>query len=232
MKEEADLGKKSYKKSARGIGLTDKIRQIMASGTFFGYFLQVLPVTLFAGAVYAIVRIVYLKRKQGPVRLRREIAYLLFVCYLTGLFNLIVLPANFWLRFFDGVRFGSWRRLLPVFRFGSFNFVPSLWKTAKGELTLGKWAVQMLLGNILMFVPLGAFLPFLMNRITHKSVFVFAAAMPLSVELLQLMFGRSFDVDDLICNFSGIVIGYFAAVFVKDAYERKREKKKKREIKE
>ena len=37
--------------------------------------------------------------------------------------------------------------------------------------------------------------------------FAVAAVIPLIAELLQTIFGRSFDVDDLICNFIGIVIG-------------------------
>ena len=34
-----------------------------------------------------------------------------------------------------------------------------------------------------------------------------AVLTPVCVEVLQLVFGRSFDVDDLICNFIGILAG-------------------------
>ena len=42
---------------------------------------------------------------------------------------------------------------------GSFNFVPSIYRYLRGELTGGSWIRTMILGNILMFVPLGIMLP-------------------------------------------------------------------------
>lgn len=50
-----------------------------------------------------------------------------------------------------------------------------------------------------------------------------AIAVPFIVELLQMVFGRSFDIDDLICNFIGIVVGFFIAYAIKD---RKKEESK------
>ena len=36
-----------------------------------------------------------------------------------------------------------------------------------------------------------------------------------NIELFQLILGRSFDIDDWICNFLGIIIGFFIAVGIK-----------------
>ena len=36
-------------------------------------------------------------------------------------------------------------------------------------------------------------------------------AVPLAVACAQLVLGRSFDVDDLVCNFLGILLGYLVA---------------------
>ena len=57
----------------------------MNSGSVFGLFLQVVPITLIAGIVYAVLRCVYVKRHNVSVRLGTESARLLFVLYLTGL---------------------------------------------------------------------------------------------------------------------------------------------------
>lgn len=73
----------------------------------------------------------------------------------------------------------------------------------------------MLIGNMLMFLPFGFFLPFITEKITRKNIFVVAVAVPLLVELLQMVFGRSFDVDDLISNFIGIVTGFFLACIIR-----------------
>ena len=82
-------------------------------------------------------------------------------------------------------------------------------------MTLGSWVKEMLLGNILMFLPLGFFLPFVTRRVNRKNIFAFALCVPLVLESLQIVLGRSFDIDDLLCNFLGITVGYFAAAAVR-----------------
>lgn len=198
-------------------------RSIMSSGSVLGYFFQAVPITCFVGIVYLIIRVVTVKRNKLKVEWLKEIKKLLFTCYLTGLISLVVLPANFWLSFFDGILLCRWDEMLPIFSFGGFNLVPSLIKALSGELTIGSWAKTMLIGNIAMFLPLGFFLPFVTERVNRKNIFVVAIAVPFIVELLQMVFGRSFDIDDLICNFIGIVVGFFIAYIIKD---RKKEESK------
>lgn len=88
-------------------------------------------------------------------------------------------------------------------------------KCLNGEITLGSWVKEMLVGNIVMFMPFGFFLPFMTGNLNRKNAFVIAAAVPLVIELLQFILGRSFDIDDLICNFLGIIIGFFIAYGIK-----------------
>lgn len=127
----------------------------MNSGSVLGYFFQAVPITCFVGIVYLIIRVVIVKRNKLKVEWLKEIKKLLFTCYLTGLISLVVLPANFWLSFFDGLLLGRWDEMLPIFSFGGFNLVPSLIKALSGELTIGSWVKTMLIGNIAMFLPLG-----------------------------------------------------------------------------
>lgn len=190
-------------------------RFVMNSGSVLGYFFQAIPVTVFVGIVYAIIRVISIKKKNQKANWPREIAKWLFVCYLTGLISLVILPANFWLSFFDGVFYGAWYEILPIFEFGWCNLVPSVIKALSGDLTIGSWVKTMLIGNMLMFLPFGFFLPFITEKITRKNIFVVAVAAPLLVELLQMVFGRSFDVDDLISNFIGIVTGFFLACIIR-----------------
>ena len=68
-----------------------------------------------------------------------------------------------------------------------------------------------LVGNVVMFVPLGTFLPgiFLKKPGCFKTLFT-VAAMIVAVELIQLItLLGSCDVDDLILNLAGAAIGYF-----------------------
>ena len=199
-----------------------KLRMIMNSGSVMGHFLQALPVALLAGAVYLVVRLCQLKRRRERPRWGTEILRLLFVCYLTGLVSLVVLPANFWLLVYDGLFFGWWGQLGPLFRLGDVSLVPSVVKCLKGELSLGSWVKTMLAGNVAMFVPFGFFLPLVTRARSRGKILLTAAAVPLCCEILQLLFGRSFDVDDLICNFVGIVIGAVIGSLVLKAANRKK----------
>lgn len=190
------------------LGLYNLFRMEMNSGTILGYFLQAVPITILVGVVYIVWRLVFLKRERRRVPWFPELMRLLFVCYLTGLCSLVILPANFWLHVFDGVFFGWWENLGGFFRLGEVNLVPSLVRCLSGELILGSWVKEMLVGNVAMFLPFGFFLPLSTERLSGKRALVAAALVPVAVELLQLTVGRSFDVDDLICNFLGIAIGY------------------------
>ena len=196
------------------------LRSIMNSGSVLGYFFQAAPITCIVGIIYVIICVVIVKRNKLKIEWLKEIMKLLFTCYLTGLISLVILPANFWLDFFDGVFLGWWDEMLPIFSFGGFNLVPSLIKALSGELTIGSWVKTMLIGNIAMFLPLGFFLPFVTERVNRKNIFVVSIAVPFIVELLQMIFGRSFDVDDLICNFIGIVAGFFIGFAIKTSSRR------------
>lgn len=196
------------------------LRSIMNSGSVLGYFFQAVPITCVVGIIYVIICVVIVKRNKLKIEWLKEIMKLLFTCYLTGLISLVILPANFWLDFFDGVFLGWWDEMLPIFSFGGFNLVPSLIKALSGELTIGSWVKTMLIGNIAMFLPLGFFLPFVTERVNRKNIFVVSIAVPFIVELLQMIFGRSFDVDDLICNFIGIVAGFFIGFAIKTSSRR------------
>ncbi len=63
--------------------------------------------------------------------------------------------------------------------------------------------------NVALFVPLGFLLPLLWKRYTAlKHTFRFGFFMSLSIELLQLLTFRATDINDLLTNLLGTVIGY------------------------
>lgn len=184
---------------------------IMGSGSVLGYFLQVVPITGVVGIIYILIRISSIRKNAEVINLQTEFIRFLFVCYMTGLVSLVILPVNFWLYFFEGVFFREWDELLPIFSFGNINLVPSVFRVLYGELILGRWVKTMIVGNILMFLPLGFFC-YVTSKVDYRRILRVSIVIPLIIEMLQLCFGRSFDVDDLICNFIGIISGYIIAV--------------------
>ena len=74
-------------------------------------------------------------------------------------------------------------------------------------------------GNIMMFVPTGIVLPVLYKRLDNFfKVAGTGLLISLAIEILQLPFAdRTSDVDDLILNTLGVVIGYVLFVIVRFA---------------
>ena len=76
-------------------------------------------------------------------------------------------------------------------------------------------------GNVLMFVPLGVLIPVVLQRRSVLLVFLAALALSAGVELGQLAISllvgfnyRNASVDDVILNVSGAVLGYLGFVAV------------------
>lgn len=98
----------------------------------------------------------------------------------------------------------------------NWNFIPFAtlkiyWKLLISEnpLYVGQ-AVINLAGNVVMFVPLGAFLPAIwLGSRKFLSLAVTSAGLIILIEALQYITGLgSCDVDDVILNLPGIFIGY------------------------
>lgn len=72
--------------------------------------------------------------------------------------------------------------------------------------TVKTLAAANLVGNIIMFVPLGIF----WGRKRFISFLIWAVALTIIIEVVQLFTLKgSFDVDDILLNVFGAVIGYF-----------------------
>ncbi len=102
-------------------------------------------------------------------------------------------------------------RILPIW----FNLVPivHLFDVYDG------WIIN-ILGNIAMFIPVGICWPFCFKKLDNiGKVIIAGAGFTLFIEISQLVFyDRCSDVDDLILNTTGVVIGatiYFAVKKIK-----------------
>ena len=84
-------------------------------------------------------------------------------------------------------------------------------------------AVLNLVGNTLMFVPVGIVYPIVYKKLnTHAKVLAAGAGFSLTIEILQLpFFDRVSDVDDLILNSLGYALGYLIYLGVKRIIDKK-----------
>jgi glycopeptide antibiotics resistance protein len=148
-------------------------------------------------------------RKNGKhVSNRRELLLLLFVVYVASVASITIVP----LPEFERDHFSS----------PHINLIP-LGTTIKGianTFTDNQPMVVLInvatnfFGNLIMFMPLGFMLPLLNEKyINQKKIFKTAALCSLSIETIQLLsmsFGiyRYVDIDDIILNTAGAVVGY------------------------
>ena len=87
--------------------------------------------------------------------------------------------------------------------------------------------VTNLLGNLLLFLPMGVYLPVMFKKMdAGKKFFLVMLLIILLVEIIQIVTkSGAFDIDDLILNLSGAMLGFaiYKAVFKKvlqDKYNR------------
>ena len=107
---------------------------------------------------------------------------------------------------------------------GNMNLIPfqtigNYWKVVtRWEFTpLFRHCVINLGGNVILFIPIGYFLPRLWPFLRNFFSFLLTCTMAITlVELLQLVtLLGSLDIDDLILNLSGMIVGYLISMIVK-----------------
>lgn len=150
--------------------------------------------------VWLLGRQVFLKgrgRRWGrPVR---EALLFLFAGYLWGMMDLTMeLPAVLALALEEG----------GFHLHGGINLVPLRQLSAFREFWLYEFRVVNVVGNVLVFAPMGFCVPDLWRR--RRPVLTGTAAaflLSLSIEVVQLFSHRATDVDDLILNTAGGLLG-------------------------
>ena len=200
------------------------MKKLLLGSSIINDFFQVLPITIFICLIYITIRIIYLNRKKLTINKKEEILCVLFLCYLSVLFNLVLVPPNFWHKIWNLILNGTNENLFSGLGEFTFNLIPTIYKVITGNYVLGSWVKLMIIGNTLMFVPLGFFLPLCFKKVNNKNIFIYALLIPFIIEFIQLFLGRSFDIDDYLMNSLGIIIGYLIIVILRKILTKKRKK--------
>ena len=144
---------------------------------------------IFIGARRLLIRRGALRRRSVP----HEAAVAVFACYAAAALSLTFLPLPSW---------KFWFSPMPSY----YEFHSNLPDMLRGEYTTGRWGRTMLIANVLLFVPLGFLTPILWRQRWWQTLLT-ALAATLGIELIQPFFARSFDIDDILLNFTGGAIG-------------------------
>lgn len=166
-------------------------------------YIYTLPIYFFLLSliIFIPLRYIVLKRNDRKIILYNESICILWIIYMESLLYLTTFPSG-------DVNRSDWV---------SVNLIP--FNTIKDYLFLlfhGNVSVAFinLIGNIIVFIPIGILLVLWNGKITFKKMVMIGFIVSLVIELTQLILShlnilaRSFDVDDLLLNTSGVIIGF------------------------
>ena len=147
--------------------------------------------------VIILLRIMYLKQNKKKFVFHEELILLLFVTYILLLFELVTVRDVE----FGGVYWIPFREILR-YDFGTNEFY------------------RQVIGNIILFIPFGYFATYYSKLSKIRHIFFVTFITSSTIEIVQRFIGRSFDVDDIILNVIGGIIGFLLFIGI-DAIRKK-----------
>lgn len=164
---------------------------------------------------YIVARILFLRHKKVKTRVLRELLLCAFTLFMVGLIVLVLWPgsmggqsANPFGQILERLRTGRGMNLIPLHTIRSY-FVSNV----------DTRFVINIVANILMFSPTGFCLPLLWQRYrAWWKILCIGIIFSAGIETAQLFVGRSVDIDDVILNTAGVMLGYVFYVLISGAY--------------
>lgn len=145
------------------------------------------PMIIISMVIMISFRICYLIRNKERIILYKELSMLIFGVYILCLFQVVTFQDD-----------TSW---------SSNNFIP-FQEIFRYNIT-SRLFIKNVLGNLIMFLPFGFFISYYLKvEKMYLPVFLTAIA-SISIEIVQMMIGRVFDVDDILLNLLGGICGFF-----------------------
>ena len=145
-----------------------------------------MPMIIVSVVVLILLRIIYLIKNKQKIVLYKDLTYLAFVIYLLSLFQIVTLQ--------DAVSWST-NNFIPLKEITRYNIGSDLF-------------IKNVIGNILLFVPFGFFISYILKSKRWFEPFIITITCSITIEFVQLSIGRVFDVDDILLNLIGGIIGY------------------------
>lgn len=156
--------------------------------TFRDILVGVMPNIIICCVIAITLRITYLIKKRQKPNIIKELLSLTFLVYILCLFYAVT---------FQDID-GSW---------ATSNFSPfhEMFRYEIGS----RLFIKNVLGNMIMFVPYGFFSSYFLKEKSVIVTMVLTLIVSFTIEYIQLQIGRVFDIDDIILNVLGGMVGTF-----------------------
>ena len=139
------------------------------------------------------IRIFYIINHKGKSSLYKELYNVLAVLYILLLFQIVTKSE---------ANVGAGFNIMPFSEMTRYTFGSNLF-------------MLNVIGNIIAFIPLGFFISTYVKPKRIISPFIISLIVSVSIELVQLGIARTFDVDDIILNVFGGLLGYLLYIGLK-----------------
>lgn len=161
----------------------------MIKSTFFEVLNTTWPTLVIFLTIIILLRVFTILNTSKKFILHEEILLLLFITYILFLFELVTSRDVY----MNGTNLVPFREMFryPV---GSENFN------------------RQVIGNILLFMPFGFFVTYYTKIKKISSISFMSILVSLTIEVVQKYIGRSFDVDDIILNVVGGILGFLVYI--------------------
>lgn len=144
------------------------------------------PMIALSSVVLIAIRLTYLLKNKQKINLGNEMMMLTFIVYILCLFQIVT---NGDVSSVHGVNVTLFKELTR-YQIGTKLFYRNI------------------IGNIIMFIPFGFFTSYYLKLNKKRTIFYLTFIVSIVIELIQLKIGRAFDVDDIILNMVGSMLGY------------------------
>lgn len=153
--------------------------------TILNIFEDIWPMLFICCVIIISMRLIYLIKNKGKFIFYKEMLMLGFIIYVMALFRVVT---------FQDV---SW---------SSSNFIPfeEMFRYEFGTKLFYKNVV----GNMLMFIPYGFFISYFLKIKKPWLVLFLTTLVSITIEITQLLIGRVFDIDDIMLNIVGGLLGF------------------------
>ena len=151
-----------------------------------GVFPDVWPIIIIITVIACSLRLAYLIKNKQDFCFYKEFFSLIFILYVMCLFEVVTLQDN---------------------NYGLSNFIPfkEIFRYSVGS----RLFIKNIIGNILLFLPYGYFTSYYLGSKKIFPIALLTLIVSVTIECVQLKIGRTFDIDDIILNTCGGIIGCF-----------------------
>lgn len=145
---------------------------------------DVWPMIVIILVIICSLRIAYLITRHKRFQFHKELIYLIAIIYILCLFYVVTFQDS---------------------NYGVSNYVPfkEIFRYSIGSHKF----IKNIMGNILLFIPYGFLSSYILNNKKISVTFILSLIVSLTIEVVQYYIGRVFDIDDIILNVLGGIIG-------------------------